>query len=227
MHENGGTIPSLSDMDLCCDDGSPPSFDIAEGTIDSSTVSICSVILPVSLVNFSLESMSSAVRISWTTASEQDNDYFIVFHRSDGMIYSEIDRIKGAGNSAALREYVIYDHSPAPGINYYYLAQVDFDGKQESFSPRSILIRSAKNIQVFPNPASEAVSISLNLKRNTEISIDFYDIMGRHLIQKNENVLEGDNTFTYATNSLSKGTYLVRVSTPLEVIMWKKLVVQN
>ena len=227
MHENGGTIPSLSDMDLCCDDGSPPSFDIAEGTIDSSTVSICSVILPVSLVNFSLESMSSAVRISWTTASEQNNDYFIVFHSSDGMIYSEIDRIKGAGNSAALREYVIYDHSPAPGINYYYLAQVDFDGKQESFSPRSILIRSAKNIQVFPNPASEAVSISLNLKRNTEISIDFYDIMGRHLIQKNENVLEGDNTFTYATNSLSKGTYLVRVSTPLEVIMWKKLVVQN
>jgi hypothetical protein len=89
------------------------------------------------------------------------------------------------------------------------------------------LIRSAENIQVFPNPATEAVSISLNLNRNTQISIEFYDIMGRKLMQKNENVPERGNTFTYATNSLSKGTYLVRVSTPSEVIMWKKLVVQK
>jgi hypothetical protein len=227
MHENGSTIPSLSDMELCCDDGSTPSFDIAEGTIDSSTVSICSVILPVSLVNFNLESMSSAVRISWTTASEQNNDYFIVFRSTDGIDYKEIDRIKGAGNSSTLREYMIYDHSQTPGINYYYLAQVDFDGNQESFSPRSILIRSAENIQIFPNPASEVVSISLNLNKNAEISIDFYDITGRRMIRKNEHIPEEGSKFTYATNSLSKGTYLVRVSTPGEVIMWKKLIIEN
>jgi len=227
MHENGGTIPSLSDMDLCCDDGSPPSFDVAEGTIDSSTVSICSVILPVSLVNFNVESMNSAVMISWTTASEKNNDYFIVFHSTDGTDYKEIDRIKGAGNSTALREYKLYDHSPATGINYYHLAQIDFDGDQDSFSPRSILIRSAENIQVFPNPATEAVSISLNLHKNTKISIDFYDITGRRMIRKNECMSEGGNTFTYETSSLSRGTYLMRISTPVEVIMWKKLIIDN
>ena len=184
-------------------------------------------ILSVELLSFDVISVGHSVEISWTTASEQNNDEFIVFHSSDGMTYSEIDRIKGAGNSTALRGYITYDHSPAPGINYYYLTQVDFDGTPESFPPRAILIRSDENIQVYPNPASEAVSISLSLNRKTQIIIDFYDIMGRSLIQKNENVFEGGNTFTYATNSLPGGTYLVRISTPSEVIMWKKLIIQE
>jgi hypothetical protein len=69
------------------------------------------------------------IEVKWTSASENNNDFFTVEKSSDGVNYTELEKIKGAGNSNTLEEYTCYDAHPAIGKNYYKLKQTDYDGK--------------------------------------------------------------------------------------------------
>ena len=89
-----------------------------------------SVPLPIQLIKFEAKSSSDKVIIQWETAVEMDNDYFIVERSFDGVHFSPITRVNGAGNSTHLIHYSTEDQQYANGINYYRLIQSDFNGKE-------------------------------------------------------------------------------------------------
>ncbi len=89
-----------------------------------------SVPLPIQLIKFEAKSSSDKVIIQWETAVEMDNDYFIVERSFDGVHFSPITRVNGAGNSTHLIHYSSEDQQYANGINYYRLIQSDFNGKE-------------------------------------------------------------------------------------------------
>jgi hypothetical protein len=90
--------------------------------------------LPIELINFNVESYQNKIKVFWTTASEINNDYFIVYKSYDGFNFEPIQVIDGYGNSNYLREYFTYDYDNYNGIIYYKLKQVDYDGRFEEFS---------------------------------------------------------------------------------------------
>lgn len=85
--------------------------------------------LPVELLSFDVQYINKYNELSWITASEINNDYFILEHSSNGQEWSEIEKIKGAGNSNIENTYSTTHRDFVNGINYYRLKQVDFDGK--------------------------------------------------------------------------------------------------
>ena len=88
-----------------------------------------------SLKSFSSSERKNKTELGWTTASEINNDHFLLERSADGMNYVLLGKVKGAGNSVHDMNYAFIDESPLNGNNYYRLTQVNFDGKSASYSP--------------------------------------------------------------------------------------------
>jgi hypothetical protein len=84
--------------------------------------------LPVVLTSFSAVLRDNATQLNWTTSSEINNDYFSVERSADGRLFEDIQHVAGNGNSQVVRNYNATDETPLPGVSYYRLKQVDFNG---------------------------------------------------------------------------------------------------
>ena len=88
--------------------------------------------LPIELLSFSGDCAEGVVSLHWQTASEHNSDYFAISKSQDGYNWNELAQIPSAGFSNEILQYNYQDY-PHSSINYYRLAQVDFDGKTEIF----------------------------------------------------------------------------------------------
>ncbi len=77
---------------------------------------------PIKLLSFSAEPEKNYTMLNWFTAKEIETDYFIVERSLDTKTYTEIGRVKAAGNSESLKAYALIDKEPVLGVNYYRLA---------------------------------------------------------------------------------------------------------
>jgi hypothetical protein len=88
----------------------------------------CLITLPIELLSFKVENIIEYNNISWVTASEVNNDYFLLEESVDGINWTYLSKINGNGNSTEKIEYYYQDRNFVNNINYYRLTQVDFDG---------------------------------------------------------------------------------------------------
>jgi hypothetical protein len=94
-----------------------------------------SCVLPIELLNFSGQCKNGANNLTWSCATETNNDYFVIERSIDGMNFDEVARIDGAGNSTQQTNYSYSDESFVKDtINYYRLKQVDYNGASEYFN---------------------------------------------------------------------------------------------
>lgn len=72
--------------------------------------------------------------IKWTTASENNSDYFDLEQSVDGENWKVISNIKAVGNSTTEQKYSFIDNNRNP-ITYYRLQQFDIDGQFKTYGP--------------------------------------------------------------------------------------------
>lgn len=89
------------------------------------------VILPVELLNFNCMAVNGHIELDWSTATELNNDYFILEKSNNGIDFTELVRVPGGMNSNVERKYLAVDNLPFDGENYYKLTQVDYDGNRK------------------------------------------------------------------------------------------------
>jgi hypothetical protein len=65
------------------------------------------------------------------------------------------------------------------------------------------------NIDVYPNPATNNINISIDLKSNDEILATMIDVMGNVIESKSVKMQAGKNTMNFNTSHLASGTYNV------------------
>lgn len=90
----------------------------------------CEPPLPVELIEFKVESKNCVDNIRWKTASEINNDYFVVEQSYNGIDWIPLSKIIGAGNSLEITEYS-FKNNRTKDSYYYRLKQVDFNGNYE------------------------------------------------------------------------------------------------
>jgi hypothetical protein len=66
-----------------------------------------------------------------------------------------------------------------------------------------------KGINVFPNPASETVSLEFNSKNGGAYSIKLLNIYGQYVRSKEATAVAGDNTYQFPLNGIPGGIYTV------------------
>lgn len=120
--------------------------------------------LPVELLSFEAERNNpSEVQLDWITATELNNAGFEVQRMLDNETeFTTIDWVDGVGNSNDYVNYRFVDPNAYPGVSYYRLRQVDFDGTH-SFSEIRAVSGEKKtvnlNISIYPNPVSDVLNI--------------------------------------------------------------------
>ncbi|MBK8363074.1 MAG: mechanosensitive ion channel family protein [Bacteroidetes bacterium] len=78
--------------------------------------------LPVELINFEADKVDGAVKLTWSTATEVNNEYFTIERSNDGKHFGELEKITGAGNSSFSNTYSMHDNDPLEGVSYYRLS---------------------------------------------------------------------------------------------------------
>ncbi|HPX75707.1 MAG TPA: T9SS type A sorting domain-containing protein [Bacteroidales bacterium] len=137
-------------------------------------------ILPVELVSFNVNCDKNFVELNWVTASETNNDYFIVQRSQDATNWKNLDKIQGAGFSSSELEYKHIDKNQVSENVYYRLVQVDFDGTKtisNIVNVNCINKFEIPNISIYPNPANDILNFS------QAQTYEILDIQGRVLMQ--------------------------------------------
>ena len=168
------------------------------------------VALPIELLSFKATLKNNVVELHWQTATEVNNDYFVIERSVDGKIWESMDTIKGVGNSRNVLNYANNDDNPLSGTSYYRLKQVDFD---KNFSYSDIAVVNFDGIKIedlFPNPSEG--NFNLVMKSSIEASIDLtiYNAIGQMIKTQAMHITKGANTL-HAQFEAANGKYLITV----------------
>lgn len=168
--------------------------------------------LPIELGSFDANVKSDKVSLVWTTLSEINNDYFTVERSLNGVDYSILTTVDGAGNSESPLSYSYTDNNPSYGRSYYRLKQTDFDGRSETFAPVSVEYTSLKNGALsFRNPvkSGEAVSVYTNAEESEILNLSVFSMLGHEIINQK---FKGSNYEFILDANVKPGIYFIKIS---------------
>jgi hypothetical protein len=170
-------------------------------------------VLPLQWLSFTLQKHEKAVKLDWSTASEQHTKEFIVQHSVNGTDWRELGKVPAAGNSSSVTRYSYTHLSPAKNINYYRLLQVDIDGRKSYSEVRTIRFDAVGNsFSVLNNPVENG---EISIKLNTTDVISLFSSDGKLLMRKK--FAPG----IVRLNQYSKGVYFLRGTSRTEKIVIK------
>jgi hypothetical protein len=151
-------------------------------------------VLPVELISFDAEKALGGVNVTWTTASEIDNDYFEVYTSVDGIHWKAIGTVNGAGNTTEVNDYNLYDFDiDRFDKKYYKLAQFDFDGKMV-FSETRVVNFSEINEKFSAFDDGENVNISFNSNSEEEVVVSIFDVNAKVIVKKTFSNQDGNSS---------------------------------
>ena len=149
-----GTTWTVSDINSATF-GAAISADVRNGTarVDHMTVSVYyQSTLPIELLDLRAVAEGSSVRIAWVTATETNNDHFVIQRSRDGVVFEDVGYQDGAGTSVSALNYSVVDDNPLPGTGFYRLKQVDIDGTSTVSHVVAVSISPENELSVYPNP---------------------------------------------------------------------------
>jgi hypothetical protein len=183
--------------------------------------------LPVELLDFEGYKESKKNHLVWATASEKNTSHYQVERSGDNKDWKVIGtNVKASGNSAVKNKYETYDNQPLKGINYYRLVMVDNDGIVK-YSKVINLISDSKKIGIFPNPASDKLTVSIpdEVEIGANALVTIKDVAGRVIATRY--IGEDEHKLDIDIHSLIDGNYLINVIGDNGLNTVEKIVVQH
>lgn len=186
--------------------------------------------LPVELITFSANCENdNLVKLKWSTATESNNDHFVIEKSYGDGSWNEIAQVQGAGNSQNIINYVYNDENYYRGTSYYRLIQVDYDGNETVYDLLSVNCNSNNSsIIVYPNPAQNNVTVEVSsnsILGETHLSVT--DISGKLIFQRIVNLEEGQTIIPLNTSELSTGSYFITLKNASEQFSPIKIIIQK
>lgn len=171
-------------------------------------------VLPITLVAFEAVAASTHVDLYWATATETNNDHFIVERSPDGKAFTPIGRVEGQGNSYQLTSYHLADEEPLLGLNHYRLAQVDHDGTRTWSNTVTAFFQGDARPHLWPNPTSGEMEATFEMRSDGPVLLRIDDASGRLVRTIRFQAMRGINQTRINTQQMQAGSYTFRVSTP-------------
>ena len=170
------------------------------------------VTLPVELTSFNIQRTNNGVQLKWTTASEKDNSFFEILRSSDGGNFENLGKVLGAGNSIAAKSYTFNDDNPLPGINYYQLNQVDYNGKSSKSNVIAIRADLQQKEYKLISTANNNLVFSVYAPENVNGNILVSGLSGVTVVNTTIALQKGLNQYSVPMPSLAKGLYISKLS---------------
>ncbi|MFT6148615.1 MAG: hypothetical protein ACJAUH_001301 [Saprospiraceae bacterium] len=216
VYNGGGTLPTP------CQNG-------AFGEVEDYSINVLATAIPVpvELIYFEAKAIDNkVVRLDWETASEINNSGFQIERSVDGIEFSKIGWVDGNGTSFNQNSYQYLDNQVNINQRYYYrLKQIDIDGTSDYSSIKTAILSSKEgNVFVYPNPASDRITINTDeaLLEKNDIALYLINSLGQVLSVSSINSAQT----TVSVQHLPSGVYFYRVVSNQEIIKSDKLIVK-
>lgn len=171
--------------------------------------------LPLTMTSFTGEAQGGKTYLNWTTAQEENTNFFQVQRSPDGQNFTAIGKVAAAGNSNAQTNYSFADPSPGSGANYYRLEMVDLDGQ---FTYSNIVLvnfnaTAAQALSVYPNPAHGSFQLLFQNMAPGRYGMNLMNSSGQTVLMKFIQVANATsyNEMVTLGSNLASGTYFVRI----------------
>ncbi len=199
---------------------------VCNGDIPLNNDENCLLMMPADWLSFKAlynQEKKYAV-LQWETLTEENNAYFVIEYSEDGVNFTAIGQLEGAGTSAEKQTYSFSDTKPSYGVHYYRIRQVDHNGVS-SYS-------KVNTVRIFANDANVQVVSKGNGQYTLKVfgagkvlQIQVFDLLGR-LLYTNQTQTAADSPYVEKNLQLGYGSaiYTVRVVTDKTVFFKKFLV---
>ena len=171
--------------------------------------------IPVELTSFSANVISNYVELSWTTATETNNQGFEIERSADNISFANIGYVPGFGTTTETKSYSFTDQSVNSGTYYYRLKQIDFDGSFSYSGVAEVDVALPTEFtleQNYPNPFNPSTTIQFSLPVDAQVTISIYNLVGEKVAEAvSGNFTAGLNKVTFNASQLTSGVYFYRL----------------
>lgn len=173
------------------------------------------IALPVELVRFEADNNQCDVELFWETATELNNDYFIIEHSFDGVEFEPIGFVEGNGTSNVSQTYDFTHENVRQNLNYYRLKQVDYDNSfeySETINSMSDCYDSGQGVtKIYPNPTIGKIELEFYMESARNVELIITDMVGREINRHQVELNEGNNIFEMDLSPYQAGAYYIQM----------------
>jgi len=177
--------------------------------------------LPVELTTFEAVAGDERVTLRWQTATEQDNDHFVLYKRRAGReSFQMLARVSGHGTTTEPHDYDYVDRWVQNGLTYEYrISDVDIAGHETLYGAivsatpeRDVLPLEFALHPNWPNPFNPTTAIRYDVKEACVVSLKVFDLLGSEVATLVHGAVPaGSHTLTWDASALPSGVYLCRM----------------
>ncbi len=179
--------------------------------------------LALNLLDFKGLQLGNSVALNWSSSSERNTNYYEIERSDDGVNYQSIGSVYGTGTSFAAKNYSFTDRTPG-SINFYRLKIVDFDGRSTFSTIISIKIAGPQQkVYLLNNPFINTLNVRFANPPKIKAILALYEINGKMLVTKEFKNPGNTAQLNVEQTSLTKGVYLLKVTTDGEIYTFKVL----
>ncbi len=169
----------------------------------------------VELYSFIAKYTGNSISLSWETATEINNYGFKIEKKNENTNWTDIDFIRGYGNSNSTKKYSFIDKDIFGTSKWYYrLKQIDNSGSYKYSNVVDVKVspNSYSLSQNYPNPFNPSTNIKYTLSVKSFVKLTIYDILGNQVkILINENQQPGYYDIKFNGQDLPSGVYIYRI----------------
>jgi hypothetical protein len=187
-------------------------------------------IVPVELTSFAAASNGSDVDLSWTTATETNNQGFKIERMTVGGAFEEVGYVAGFGTTTEPNAYSFVDSKLEAGSYTYRLKQVDFGGtftysNEVNVEVEIPLVYALE--QNYPNPFNPSTTIKYSIAEDGFVKLVIYSMLGEEVTTLvNTQQKAGRYEVNFNAAGLSSGVYVYRIEAA-NYISSKKLILMK
>jgi hypothetical protein len=180
--------------------------------------------LPAFLSSFKATYLSPIINLNWVALQEINLNAYNVEWSTDAINFTTIAVIVAKGN-ATNNQLVQYNfqHKNFTEQNYYRLKMMDNNGTYQYSSVIPVSTTKSRNIQVYPNPANDFLTIQIDKPINTAIEMSVIDATGKPLMQ----VKFAEAKYQLNVKNLATGLYTLQLIEAGVIIARKKIIIST
>jgi len=187
-------------------------------------------IVPVELTAFTAASKGVDVELSWTTATEINNQGFEIERMNSVGSFEQVGYVAGFGTTTEPKAYSFVDSKLESGSYIYRLKQIDFDG--------SFTYSDEVNVEVeiplvyaleqnYPNPFNPSTTIKYSISEDGFVRLSVYNLLGEEVTTLVSNEQKaGRYEVVFDASKLSSGVYMYRLESKNFLSIKKMLLVK-
>jgi hypothetical protein len=202
-------------------------FLTTNGAFNTSAIAALSpspcFVLPLNWLYFDGQPKQHEVMLTWGTANELNNMYFLIEKSEDGLSFDILSSVIAKNENANLKnEYKFIDHQPFP-TTYYRISQIDVDGKTNRYKTIKV-ISSKEDLNISHTVIGQYIDVSVSNATTGTGFIELYTLKGER-ISSSVIILRSGAVHYFINKPPYQGLYFLRIMEEGKTIYTGKVLV--